>query len=68
MSKISCAAASRTNSNCSWLEIEMTKLIYTAPRLVRHGSVEAVTKGASVGNVLDATFPTGTPADQLTFS
>jgi hypothetical protein len=68
MNRISCAAASRTNSNCSWLEIEMTTLIYTAPRLVRHGSVEAVTKGASTGTKLDATFPAGTPFGDLTFS
>nr|WP_127755154.1 lasso RiPP family leader peptide-containing protein [Devosia sp. 1566] len=46
----------------------MTKLTYTAPRLVRHGSIEAVTKGASTGSALDATFPTGTPFGDLTFS
>ncbi len=51
-----------------WLEIDMTKLTYTAPRLVRHGSIEAVTKGASTGSALDATFPTGTPFGDLTFS
>ena len=46
----------------------MTKSIYTAPRLVRHGSVEAVTKGASTGSTLDAAFPAGTPFGDLTFS
>ena len=46
----------------------MTKSIYTAPKLVRHGSVEAVTKGTQLGNNLDAVFPAGTPRGDLTFS
>ncbi|UJW87448.1 lasso RiPP family leader peptide-containing protein [Devosia sp. SL43] len=45
-----------------------TKSSYTAPRLVRHGSVESLTKGQSVGSKLDATFPTGTAFGDLTFS
>ena len=44
------------------------KKTYATPRLTRHGSVEALTKGQSTGNFLDATFPTGTPFGQLTFS
>jgi len=41
---------------------------YEAPKLESHGSIEEVTQGASSGNFLDATFPTGTPFDDLTFS
>lgn len=46
----------------------MTKAIYEAPKLVEIGSFETVTQGAKTGNSLDATFPTGTPFGQLTFS
>ena len=46
----------------------MNKSIYTAPRLVRHGSVEVVTKAATIGSQLDATFPRGTDDEDLTFS
>lgn len=45
-----------------------TKRPYGAPRLKVHGSLEALTKGTSSGNTLDATFPTGTPFGDLTFS
>lgn len=45
-----------------------TKSAYTAPRLVRHGSVESLTKGGTGTNFLDATFPVGTPFSELTFS
>jgi len=45
-----------------------TKSTYTAPRLVRHGSVESLTKGSSVGAKLDASFPVGTDFGDLTFS
>lgn len=41
---------------------------YETPEMTVHGSIEAVTHGASTGNVLDATFPTGTPFGDLTFS
>lgn len=46
----------------------MKKTTYAAPRLVRHGSVEALTRGNAAGNTLDATFPIGTPNSDLTFS
>lgn len=41
---------------------------YEAPKLIKHGSLEALTQGSSVGNVLDKDFPDGTPFSQLTFS
>ncbi len=41
---------------------------YEAPSLTVHGSIEAITQGSSSGNFLDATFPTGTPFGELTFS
>ena len=47
---------------------ERSKRRYRAPHLTVHGSLEAITKGASTGNTLDATFPTGTPFGDLTFS
>lgn len=47
---------------------ERSKRRYAAPHLTVHGSLEAITKGASSGSVLDATFPTGTPFGDLTFS
>jgi hypothetical protein len=51
------------------MELNMKKKsTYTAPRLVRHGSVETLTKGSSTGSFLDATFPVGTPFGDLTFS
>jgi hypothetical protein len=46
----------------------MKKTTYSKPKLTRHGSVEALTRGSSSGNILDAAFPTGTPFSQLTFS
>ena len=44
------------------------KKTYAAPRLICHGSVEALTKGLSIGSRLDAGFPVGTPVVDLTFS
>lgn len=41
---------------------------YEAPKLTRVGSVESLTSGKSTGSQLDATFPTGTPFGDLTFS
>ena len=41
---------------------------YETPNLVELGSVEELTLGQSRGNQLDATFPSGTPFGQLTFS
>ena len=44
------------------------KKSYAAPRLIRHGSVEVLTKGLSIGTKLDAGFPIGTPVVDLTFT
>ncbi len=41
---------------------------YEAPELIKHGSLEALTQGASDGNLTDKVFPTNTPKSQLTFS
>ena len=49
-------------------EYTMSKKTYRAPNLKVHGSLEALTQGASTGTQLDSTFPTGTPFGQLTFS
>lgn len=44
------------------------KLAYETPVVRAHGSIETITHGASDGNALDATFPSGTPKGELTFS
>jgi hypothetical protein len=44
------------------------KKTYAAPRLVRHGSVESLTKGLSLGTKTDAAFPAGTPIGDITFT
>ena len=41
---------------------------YTKPAVTRHGSIEEMTKGGSLGSSLDAAFPVGTPFADLTFS
>ena len=41
---------------------------YTKPELIVHGDVEVLTKGGTNGDNLDATFPSGTPRGELTFS
>ena len=41
---------------------------YEAPRLEFVGTLASLTQGSSSGNRLDASFPTTTPANQLTFS
>lgn len=41
---------------------------YDRPELVEVGSFESITKAASSGSTLDATFPDGTPFGDLTFS
>jgi hypothetical protein len=41
--------------------------VYSTPRLLRHGSVEKITKGSSTGAALDATFVIGTAFSSLTF-
>lgn len=44
------------------------KMEYEAPTLIEVGSFEEITQGASTGDSLDADFPDGFPASQLTFS
>lgn len=41
---------------------------YTKPTVRVAGSVAAITRGGTTGSSLDATFPTGTPFTDLTFS
>lgn len=41
---------------------------YETPELIEVGSFESITRAAEVGSTLDATFPDGTPFDDLTFS
>jgi len=50
------------------MENEDGKLEYEAPELVVHGTIESLTQGQASGWTLDATFPTGTPAGDITFS
>jgi hypothetical protein len=45
-----------------------SKKSYLKPELTVHGNVEVLTKGASSGTRIDATFPTGTAFGALTFS
>ena len=47
---------------------QATRRAYRAPALVVHGSLEAITHGASSGSRLDAAFGRNTPVSQLTFS
>ena len=49
-------------------ERTMTQTTYVAPELSLVGKLEDVTLGTSSGNKLDNSFPTNTPANQLTFS
>ena len=41
---------------------------YQAPKLALVGSLEQLTQGSHTGNNLDKSFPTDTPAANLTFS
>ena len=41
---------------------------YEKPVLREQGSIEQITKGGRVGLSLDASFPSGTPFSDLTFS
>lgn len=43
-------------------------LAYQAPVLRAHGTLEAMTHGASTGHVTDAAFPSGTAIADMTFS
>nr|WP_315051108.1 lasso RiPP family leader peptide-containing protein [uncultured Brevundimonas sp.] len=44
------------------------KTVYEAPAMTSLGSFETLTQGGASGTRLDATFPTGTPFSDLTFS
>jgi hypothetical protein len=41
---------------------------YEKPKIADYGDLKDLTAGTQIGNFLDATFPTGTPRGQLTFS
>ena len=41
---------------------------YEAPQVTDYGNLAELTAGQTSGNVLDATFPAGTPKEELTFS
>lgn len=57
------------SARASGMELNMKKKsTYAAPRLTRHGSVEALTKGGATGSFIDAAFSAGTPIADLTFS
>jgi hypothetical protein len=46
----------------------MKKVQYTAPKLNKVGSFEAITQATGNGGQLDANFAAGTPRGALTFS
>ncbi|MDT0577068.1 putative RiPP precursor [Croceicoccus sp. F390] len=46
----------------------MNKPTYERPEMVELGSFESMTQAATTGSMLDAAFPAGTPASDLTFS
>lgn len=46
----------------------MPKTEYETPELIDAGLFEEITEGGAAGTVLDATFATGTPVSELTFS
>jgi hypothetical protein len=48
--------------------MKSTKLDFERPRITDHGDLTQLTAAQVNGNSLDATFPVGTPASQLTFS
>jgi hypothetical protein len=41
---------------------------YQSPTVVDYGELTELTAGATTGTSLDATFPSGTPFSDLTFS
>jgi hypothetical protein len=45
-----------------------SKKSYLKPELTIHGNVEVLTKATGGSARIDAAFPAGTPASQLTFS
>jgi hypothetical protein len=68
---IACRQTTCRSPTTQWSEQMKTstpKREYETPNLEAHGSIEQITQGASTGTALDATFPTGTPFGDLTFS
>lgn len=52
-----------------FMELTMVKQSsYETPELRVHGDLEGLTRGQATGTQLDASFPTGTPFGDLTFS
>lgn len=47
---------------------QFSKAPYVTPKLSVVGSFEKITQNSGSGAFLDATFPTGTPFSDLTFS
>jgi hypothetical protein len=47
---------------------ETGKAQYESPELTVHGTFESLTQGFATGIQLDASFPSGTPVVDLTFS
>jgi hypothetical protein len=47
---------------------DQTSTEYEAPEITDYGSLTEITANATSGADLDATFPQGTPAGDLTFS
>jgi len=45
-----------------------TSTVYVAPSLRKMGRLETLTSGTSTGQSSDASFPSGTPFSQVTFS
>jgi hypothetical protein len=41
---------------------------YEAPRIEDHGDLTELTAGKHTGSALDATFPAGTPFDDITLT
>jgi len=50
------------------MENTTEKKSYTAPELVIFGTVDEITQGTQAGGFTDATFPTETAREDLTFS
>lgn len=46
----------------------MPKAVYETPELIDAGLFEEITEGGATGSTLDATFSSGTPISDLTFS
>ena len=49
-------------------ELIMTRKPYRKSKLTLHGDVKSLTRGMDDGAFTDATFPSGTPRGDLTFT